>query len=219
MSKAFGQASHLLRLADEADMTQERFEALHRSGILADVLGTVDPSIVDRDSLRKVLAGLRVEIKGFPVWKSLTIGGVSRDELAKKLADGGHRVSDYAKAIMEKPAFKIVRNKTTVNLVRVTVRELGFTSGPTFAEICERAKQHDLELCPAECGPHLRLSYTDQPMDEWNWIAMEPIAGSGGSPSLFGVGRGSGGSWLRTSWFVAEDRFCLDGRLVFVSRK
>ena len=214
-----GQIGQIVNLVDEKKTSKEILDSLFKQGILADVLGTNDPSIVDRDSLRKVLAGLRVEIKGFPVWKSLTIGGVSRDELAKKLADGGHHVSGYAKDIMGKPAFKVVRNKTTVKLVRVTARDLGFTSESTFAEICKRAKQNDLDLCPAEVGPHLRLVYTDQPMDEWNWIAAETISDSGGDPSLFNVVRRSGGSWLGAGWAGLGGRWALGGHIVFVSRK
>lgn len=214
-----GQIGQLVNLVDEKKTSKEVLDGLFKQGILADVLGTANPSIVDRDSLKKVLAGIRVEVKGFPIWKTLEIGGVSHDELLKKLADGGHRVSDYVRDIMGKPAFETAKKPTMLKLVRVQVKELRFTSEPTFPEICERAKQNELELCPAECGPHLRLSYTDQSMNEWNWIAMEPILDSDGSLRLFDVGRNADGSWLSGRWIDDVSRFFLGDILVFVSRK
>jgi len=215
-----GQIGQMVNLLDEKKTSKEVLDALFKQGILANVLGTTDPSIVDRDSLRKVLAGLRVEVKGFPIWKSLTIGGVSRDELLKKLVDGGHRVSNYARNIMEKKAFTTEKKRVTVGLVRETVKGLGFTENPTTAELFSCAQEHGLKLCPAEVGPHLRLVYGDQPVDEWNWIAMRPITGSDGNPRVFRVERSSDSlPFLDTNWANPMRRWDLGNCFVFASSK
>lgn len=57
--------------------------------------------------LLKEIASLIVKVKviAFPVWKEIQIGGVTRDELMRKLTSAGHKISDWAKDIMGKPAF------------------------------------------------------------------------------------------------------------------
>lgn len=43
--------------------------------------------------------------------------------------------------------------------VELSVGKLGFPDGATTRQIFERASELDLELCPLELGPHLRLVY------------------------------------------------------------
>jgi hypothetical protein len=40
-------------------------------------------------------------------------------------------------------------------------------------------------LNPAEAVPHLAIEYTGQPQNEFLWVAMERISGSGGRPHVF----------------------------------
>ena len=94
------------------------------------------------------------EIK-FSIWRTLTIGGVSKDELATRLGDGFY-ISNWAKDIMSKPEFTTLPESTEIYLVRAKIKDLGFTKAPTTTELFARIKEVG-ELCPAEVGPHLRL--------------------------------------------------------------
>ena len=90
-------------------------------------------------------------------------------------------LGDAAAEIIGRPGFTLSKARMDVNLVVLSVSELGFRdAGATTAEIYARAQQLGLELCPAEVGPQLRLQYLDQPLGEFLLIAMKPIATSGG---------------------------------------
>jgi hypothetical protein len=83
------------------------------------------------------------------------------------------------------PAFTVAAEEVTVDLVRVTVQELGFKNDANYDQICKRAEELGLELCPPEVGPQLRLRYKNQPNGEWILVAMEPIVDSNGHPRVF----------------------------------
>jgi len=126
----------------------------------------------------------------------LTIGGKTPKQLEKALVSGGFRVNDYARDLLRSRCFTTLPDQQTLSLVRVTVSDLGLTGCPTTDQIYTKATSLGLELCPAEVGPQLRLTYKDQPFGEWLYIGMKQIAASRGDPSVFGLDRFGVGSWL-----------------------
>ncbi|MDH5442142.1 MAG: hypothetical protein OEX08_00860 [Candidatus Nomurabacteria bacterium] len=143
----------------------------------------------------------------FKVWKTIKIGtGLSTAEgFTDAIHKLGAKVSDWANDIMKQKAFTVAKEETEINLVKVTVKELGFKEGATYEDICNRAKELGLELCPAEVAPQLRLQYTDQPKGEWLRIAMEPIVGSGGYSNVFEVAHDDDDLWL--NWNVGTSDY------------
>ncbi|MFA5318566.1 MAG: hypothetical protein WC323_03790 [Patescibacteria group bacterium] len=159
-------------------------------------------------------------VASFPTFKTIRLGTLKdADAIRKAIADVGGRISDRANDILGQPAFTVATKETEVELVVVSVAELGFNDGTRYSAICERAKQLNLALCPAEVGPQLRLQYADQPASEWLHIAMEPITGSGGDLSLFLVGRVGRGLWLIGSRGHPRSLWYGNRRFVFVRRK
>ena len=153
----------------------------------------------------------------FPTWRKVQIGLLRKVESYRQLlADDGFKISDYASKVLNK--MKLVKVLTTLELVIVSVAELDFTEGATFAQIVERARQLGLELCPTEVGPALRSAYKDQPKEEWLRIAMEPVTGSVGNLFVFGVGHDGGDLWLYAAWFNPLDVFDPGDRWVFVRK-
>ncbi|MBI4119069.1 MAG: hypothetical protein HY452_02295, partial [Parcubacteria group bacterium] len=187
-------------------------------GIVCDLLEKLsDPEWVEatKKFLRKENPW---KMRLFEVWRTLTIGGVSRDELMARLGNGFF-VSDWAKDIMSKPEFTTLPESTEIQLARATVKDLGFAEPPTTTELFARIKEVG-DLCPAEVGPHLRLTDTDQPNSSRYWVAMEPITGSGGSPSVFHVRRrGDGVRWLAAICAGPGYRWDLGNAVVFRLRK
>lgn len=151
-----------------------------------------------RGKLAELIVGDASSTSTFPVWKTIKLGtGLKTDkDFRQAIEKAGCRVSDWAADILGKPAFSAANEATEVDLVKVTVVELGFPNGATRHDIYRKAKELGLELCPSEVGPQLRLQYLDQPMHEWVLIGMEPMTGSGGSLKMFGVGRYDSGRWL-----------------------
>lgn len=124
------------------------------------------------------------------------IGGRDKEALKRELQKAGIKTSSYTNDMIASKNFTTSENPEKVKLVRLKVRDLGFKDGATTEEIYKRADELGLELCPAEVGPNLRLKYTNQPMSEWLFIAMEQISDRSGSPHVFNLGRGEGGLWL-----------------------
>jgi len=172
------------------------------------------------DGVRRFLAGelvVKETERQLKVWKTIKLGtGLkTADDFRRALKDDGFNISDWASDILGKPAFKAADEDTEVDLVKVTVAELGFKNGARHNQIYERAKELGLGLCPPEVGPQLRLQYQDQPNGEWILVAMEPIVASDGSPCVFGVGRGGSGLWLDSDWGNPDGFWYPDDRWVF----
>lgn len=170
-------------------------------------------------------------------WKTITVGGTTAKALIaeiEKVKSGKEKneVGDYARDIMGKSAFVIAPSAGQVDLVILTLRDLGLTSNPRTdafltKEFCAKWSAENLdgyviELCEPEDGPQLRLQYQDQPKGEVLYIAMERIAVSDGSPSVFRVERRverGGGRWLHAGWARPGDWWPLGLRVVFRLRK
>ncbi len=156
-------------------------------------------------------------IPNFAIWKTVTLGGYKKYwDFEEALERAGFRISELAGFLLARTwlANKISR---TVDLVKVTVGELGFSNEATTTEIYARARELGLSLCPAEVGPALRLAYSHQPADEWIYIAMEPIVDfySGDIDSdVFCVAHVGRGQWLRAPNVRAAD--CWDTGYVWV---
>ena len=154
----------------------------------------------------------------FSIFKTVKLGTLPNAQaIPSAIAKAGGRVSNWAADLMNR--MTVAKKETKVELVVASVAELGFKEGATYADICEKAKQLGLGLCPAEVGPQLRLQYTNQPNGEWLTIAMKPITGSDGSLSVFLVVRGDSGLWLSSDDGHPDDFWYGYSRFVFVRRK
>lgn len=148
------------------------------------------------------------------VWKTLGPSGfIKAKQYREALKDGGHKVSDYASEGLDK--MKIAKSKDEVDFAKMTLKELGFKTEPTYEEICKRIIEGGGELCQSEDGPRLRLEYKDQPKGEWLPIAMEPFTDPGGDSRVFDVERLVDDSCLSTYWFSSADGWNLDREFVF----
>ncbi len=89
---------------------------------------------------------------------------------------------------------------------------------PTTTEVFQQAEALGLQLCPA-VGPQYRLRYADQPMNEWFWVGMKPIADSYGNPNMFNLGRNARGLWLNSYWTNSSYKWSPGIEFVFSFRK
>ena len=182
----------------------------------------LDPEWVASE-LQRVVEGQTMVLGwgGFRVFKTIKLGtGLkTADDFSRALNENGCKVGEWAKDILGKPEFTAALKETEIDLVAILVAELGFKQGATRQDIYERAQELGLALCPAEVGPQLRLQYKDQPKGEWLLIAMDPIAGSHGSPSVFGVAHDDEGLWLYGYYGNPEHDWSADDRWAFARRK
>ena len=152
----------------------------------------------EQDALRFLRGELLVSAAKpieMPVWKTVKLGTCKTpDEYRKALKKAGRRIGDWGNDILGR--ITCSKEEVDLDLVVLSVGELGFKDGAHYADICAKAQELGLELCPAEVGPALRLQYGDQPKGEWLRIAMEAITDRDGRLSIFSVEHFGGGLWL-----------------------
>ena len=153
----------------------------------------------------------------FPIYLDAEVGGKSKDELLAELKSNGNPVSDWAKDIMSKPAWKS-GEREQVKFGRAMVRELGFTKSPTTTALWARIREVG-DLCEPGDGPSIRRALKNQPRGDCFWVAMEQIAGSDRGLSVFIVGRDGSELWVSTGWAGPRDTWNLDDEVVFRLRK
>lgn len=91
----------------------------------------------------------------------IQVGGQSRAEIVKALADAGVQLNVHAQTLLAHPAFDdpVVR---TLRIVERSVSQLGLKVGAVQSRVFAAARDQGLELCPLVTGPYLRLTMKDQ---------------------------------------------------------
>ena len=126
------------------------------------------------------------------------------------------RISLWSAQALENPDFPGVAAETTVDIVVVSMRELGFAAGEhaSLDTIYERARQLGLQTCPVETAAQLRLAFLDQP--DWRtgerlsgfFVASQPfVLTRDGFPKIFSVVRDDRHSHSETGiglWLIAN---------------
>lgn len=123
----------------------------------------------------------------FPIWKTIKLGTCkSPDEYRSALKQARINIGDWGNDILDRISY--AQYEVEVNLAVLSVFELGFNRSAKYKDLCAKALELGLQLCPAEVGPALRLSYKDQPGGERLRIAMKAITDSHGRcDSIFEV--------------------------------
>jgi hypothetical protein len=156
-----------------------------------------------------------------PVWKTVSVGTTTSTFGLRNALDAANcGIGDLAEQVLARPAFTISRTRQDIDLVSVSVRELGFReSTARLAEIYVQAQKLGFELPAAEIGPQLRLQYFDQPIGEFLHIGMEPIRTWTGEPVILVVANGGAGLILVAQDGEAEAKIPVTSRFVFVRRR
>jgi len=148
----------------------------------------------------------------WPVWRTIRIGtGLhTTEDFLKALKEKGVRTEDlygndyFVGNSTGKYEITGATNELEIDLVKVTLNELGITNTFNFEQILARAKHLGLVICPAEVGPQLCLQYSNKTNDNFIYgllyIGMEPITGPGFIHSP-GFGRSPGDENGKGCWF------------------
>lgn len=130
-------------------------------------------------------------------WATLRIGGVSREDLIKKLRTRYTIESWGEPKRLERLEFETLPQEREILLGVFTTEDLELPDDCKLADVhneahlAEWSKRHlrdfglTAKLCPPEAGPHLRLQYT-QPPNECLVLAMNLLNGYMWSVETFG---------------------------------
>ncbi len=152
----------------------------------------------------------------FPIWKTVTIGALRRPNVAQdRLKEAGINVDHVGVQTLWRVPY--LEFPATLNLVVVTVEELGLRDGTITFHVYKRAKSYGLDLCPAEVAPQLWLSYPDllQPGESVQ-VAMTAIVTSDNFQTLFRLDHDDKGRYLNGRWGTLEKAQKTYYRFVFV---
>lgn len=167
------------------------------------------------EGVQRILSSEKELRKPFVGWKTIKLGTYKNvDAIKKSLTKKGFKIRNWADDLLNKPAFVLGSLQEEIQLINVSVDDLGFKKGAYYKDICARARELDLVLCPKETGPQLRLQYKNQPKGECLRIAMKPITDSGGVPSVFQVVHDDRGMWL--DWGCCRPGCFWDTHLRFI---
>lgn len=111
--------------------------------------------------------------KNFPVWRRITLGvcgsvDAYRNELRKLPDSTGFVLDDIP----------VSSTKMDVDLVNISLADLGFKEGAYYHDVCQRIRDVGLKFCAPEVGPALRLDYKDQHDNENLMVLTEDFLGS-----------------------------------------
>jgi hypothetical protein len=149
-------------------------------------------------------------IEHLPIFKTVTLGKhKTPSQYREAIENAGSRIDNWGNDILGR--ISCAREEIEVDLVVLSVKELGFNDDASYAHVCSRVA---LGLCPAEVGPALRLIYKDPPRDEWLHIAMEAIPDLDGDPHIFALSRDLY-KWLHGTLADSND-YPTNERFVFV---
>ena len=162
--------------------------------------------------------------KSFAADFTITLGThKSGAELLDTLIEKKCRVSVWSRQALVNPDFPVVPEKITIDIVVVSMLEMGFAEGElaTLDTIYDRAKQIGLETCPVETAAQLRLQFLDQPdyatkerLGEF-FVMSEPfVLTPDVFPKIFSVVRDDSFPNLETGiglWLISNDIIAAGG--------
>lgn len=150
------------------------------------------------------------------VKRLIEIGGLNPAQLKSRLRQQDIMLNEYAEQLISDERFTTSETKSTIQIVELTIQDLGFPEGAVIPQILERISVLGFALCPVALAPHLRLAYFDQPEGDTGittqkrqapsgsiTIASEPISLHDEFPKGFYLRNIKGDLWLRG--YVADD--------------
>ncbi len=157
----------------------------------------------------------RVQKSFPPVWKSIVLGAMSAEQILVAIKNSKCYVSEQILEIFNK--IRVSRCKIEIDLVVLSVAELGMKDGGKLKDIYSEAGAQGFLLCSGELALLLRLLYVDQKELQYLNIAMNPIVDPGGIPLSFVIERDEIGRLCLNVFCSYEERH-MDGccRFVFI---
>ena len=92
---------------------------------------------------------------------SITIGGRNAEQLNAQLVQNNVFLNPFATTLLQDERFPIHTNRYTINIVEVTVEQLGLKDGATTATLFKEAVKFKLAACPLEAIVAIRALYND----------------------------------------------------------
>lgn len=151
----------------------------------------------------------------FEIFKSIPIGGTTKEKLISDLVSHGIQFNAYAHTLFEHPAFIVGEKAEKIDLVKVNLHDLQLTKPSFYSDIVHQASELGLKLCPLYLGAFLRLAYLDQPEGPYITIASENPEKDEECPDGFYVRYKDNVLWLRGYRATDDYEWPLESEFIF----
>lgn len=133
----------------------------------------------------------------FEVFKEISIGGLTKEELIQRLVSKGIQFNKYANLLFEHHLFAPENKIEKVKLVKVKHSDFGLDDLFSYQEFVNRASAEGLRTCPLYLAAFLRLEYLDQPEGPYLTIATIKPESDENYPNGFYIRNHENSLWLR----------------------
>jgi len=133
----------------------------------------------------------------FEVFKEISIGGITKEELIQRLVSMGIQFNKYANLLFEHHLFTPENKVEKVKLVKVKPSDFGLDELFSYQEFVNRASADGLRQCPLYLAAFLRLEYLDQPEGPYLTIASIKLESDQNYPNGFYIRNHETSLWLR----------------------
>ncbi len=110
---------------------------------------------------------------------NIAYGGMNATDLLETLKANRVQLNASAVVVFEHPNFVTSTHSNQLEVVQVSVADLGFVNGATTQDIYAKAGTHGLRLCPIEFAAYYRLAYLEQPEGSIGFAPTKHCAPSG----------------------------------------
>ena len=129
--------------------------------------------------------------------RELRVGGTTKKYSCTLLSQQGVMLNDYARALFADEGFTTSIEACDLQLMEVSLPEIDLPNGGRFDQILAHAARYELQPCPLEVGPHLRLAYLDQPQGPYLTVASLELREGPEAPNGFYLRHLDDRLWLR----------------------
>lgn len=131
------------------------------------------------------------------IFKEISIGGITKEQLVKQLIEADIQFNEYAKILFEHRYFSPINKSEKVKLVKLTLSDLSMDNPCSFQEVVNQASTFGLKLCPLYCAAFLRLEYLEQPEGSYLTVASDKPENDESYPNGFYLRNFNKIHWLR----------------------
>ncbi len=152
------------------------------------------------------------------IWKKINkIDFSDTKECLLNLKNKNYKVSPWIENIFDNNKLNYFEINYPINLVRVSLNDLGFKKHTELKNVYLKIKDMGLELVPPQIALFSRFLYDDQPTGEWLRFAtpLKSMIDSDGVPHLPKLGKALNFYFVETYWAYENAVFHSHNEFVF----
>ena len=154
-------------------------------------------------------------------WKQINkIDFLNAKECLRALKEKNYKTSLWVENIFESSDFNYDKIDYPINLIRISLKELGFDIHAELKNVYKKIEEKGLDLVPPQIALYSRMIYDEQPTGEWLRFAtpLDSMIDIDGIPHLPKIGKALGFYFIETYWAYENAIFHPHNEFVFLRK-